>query len=351
MSTPCRILPPVMRPRVPRRERLAALPTPLMTAPRLATALGVAALYVKRDDLTGFAVAGNKARPLEFLVAAARDERADMLLTGGTAGSNFCSATAAAAAWSGLACELVIAGCPPAGRAHPNLELARALGARLHWTGEAGRSSVDAEIPRLAGELRGEGRRVYAIPRGGATALGAVGYAMACWELYAQLAELGVQPCQVIVAVGSGGTLAGLLAGQAALTGTAGRHDGTPRITGASVSRPVAEAADRVLTLARHCARLLGAPAVQADDVHLLDARGPGHALPSEAGTRARELALRTEGLMLDPVYTAKSLAAVPAMPGDKQGPVVFWHTGGLMDAIAAVADQAGRRRKTGPGR
>lgn len=334
MSTPGQTWPTVT---LPPRERLAALPTPLMAAPRLATALQVRSLYVKRDDLTGFAVAGNKTRPLEFLVADARGQRADVLLTGGSAGSNFCAAAATAARWAGLRCDLMIAGSPDGGT-HPNLELARASGARLHWTGDSDRASVDTAIPRLADELRGNGLRVYPLPRGGATALGAIGYAIAAWELDEQLAGLGIQAHHLIVAVGSGGTLAGLLAGAAALGGRL-------RITGASVSRPVVEAAGRVLTLARQCASLLGLPMVSSSEVHLIDARGPGHGRPSEAGQRASELALQTAGLVLDPVYTAKALATVPAAAADPDRAVIFWHTGGLADAIAGLPGGAGGPR------
>ena len=115
------------------RFQLAALPTPLIAAPRLAEVVGAGALYVKRDDLTGFAFAGNKARPLEFLLADAIAENADTLVTGGAPGSNFCVAAAAPAQRAGLGCELVIAG--PPGDLGPNLALARSWGAAVRWTG------------------------------------------------------------------------------------------------------------------------------------------------------------------------------------------------------------------------
>ena len=167
------------------RTPLAVLPTPLVAAPRLAAALGTGPLLVKRDDLTGFAFGGNKARLLEFLVAAAIAEGAGTLLTGGAAGSNFCAATAAAARRAGLACELVIAGRP--GPPGPALALARSWGAAVRWTGVPDRDSVDAALPAAARELAAAGRRPYLIPRGGATGLGAVGYALAAAELRAQL--------------------------------------------------------------------------------------------------------------------------------------------------------------------
>ena len=237
------------------RTPLAVLPTPLVAAPRLAAALGTGPLLVKRDDLTGFAFGGNKARLLEFLVAAAVADGADTLLTGGAAGSNFCAATAAAARRAGLACELAIAGAPePAESPGPALALARSWGAAVRWTGVPERGSVDTALPAAARELTAAGRRPYLIPRGGATGLGAVGYALAAAELRAQLDGLGLgrQDVTVVVPTGSGGTLAGLVAGHVLL--------GRPwTLLGCSASRPPQAAQRQVLTLARECLRLLGA--------------------------------------------------------------------------------------------
>jgi 1-aminocyclopropane-1-carboxylate deaminase/D-cysteine desulfhydrase-like pyridoxal-dependent ACC family enzyme len=321
----------------PARIRLATLPTPLAAMPRLAQALRAGSLYVKRDDLTGFAIGGNKARPLEFLAGAAAADRADTLITGGAPGSNFCAAAAAAALRTGLRCELVLAGQPPR-RPGPALALALAWGATVRWTGTADRESVDDQLPRAAAALASGGHRPYLIPRGGATGLGAIGYALAAFELHEQLAAIGVGAARVVVAVGSGGTLAGLVAGNVAL--------GRPwTLVGASVSRPAEEASQRVLALAQECAHLLGravapdhAPggAVGGADVAVVDARGPGHGLPSPEGGAAAGQAMRTEGLMVDPVYTAKALALVPRYADG--GDMVFWHTGGLLDAVAAAA-------------
>jgi 1-aminocyclopropane-1-carboxylate deaminase/D-cysteine desulfhydrase-like pyridoxal-dependent ACC family enzyme len=325
----------------PARIRLATLPTPLVAAPRLAQTVGAGALYVKRDDLTGFAIGGNKARPLEFLIAAATADRADTLITGGAPGSNFCAAAAAAALRAGLRCELVLAGQPPS---HPGPALALALswGATVHWTGRAERESVDSQLPRAAAALSSRGHRPYLIPRGGATGLGAVGYALAALELHEQLAAIGVTTARVVVAVGSGGTLAGLVAGNATL--------GRPwTLVGGSVSRPAEDASRRVLEIAEECARLLaGAVAPERGsggtaeptpgDVMVVDARGPGHGQPSPEGVAAAEQAMRTEGLMVDPVYTAKALSLVPRYADG--GVVVFWHTGGLLDIVATAGAQ-----------
>jgi D-cysteine desulfhydrase len=311
------------------RFRLAVLPTPLIRAPRLAEAVGGAdMLYIKRDDLTGFAFAGNKARPLEFLLAAACGEGADTLVTGGSPGSNFCAATAAAAARAGLRCELVLAGQP--GPPGPAVALARSWGAAIRWTGVPERDSVDAGLPAAAAELAARGRRPYLIPRGGATGLGAVGYALAAIELREQLAAEAVEAALVVAAVGSGGTLAGLVAGNVLL--------GRPlRLVGASVSRPPEEAAGRVLALARECLALLSAgDDIGPEDVVLTDARGPGHGLASPEGAAAAGQAMRTEGLMVDPVYTAKALALMSRYAAG--GNVVFWHTGGMLDMVARAA-------------
>jgi len=184
------------------------------------------------------------------------------------------------------------------------------------------------------------------MPRGGATALGAVGYALAAMELHEQLAGQGQRRARMVVAVGSGCTLAGLVAGNALL--------GWPwRLLGASVSRPPDETHRRVLELARGCLAQLAdfgflgrdaarraASEVRGSRVELVDARGPGHGLASEEGRQAADAALRTEGLVVDPVYTAKALAALRRTTDEPV--VVFWHTGGLPGALATVPTTAG---------
>jgi D-cysteine desulfhydrase len=311
----------------PTRHPLTTLPTPLVRAERLERALGVPPLWVKRDDLIGFALAGNKARQLEMLLADALGQDCDTLLTGGGPASNFCQAAAAAARVAGLACVLVLYGQEPA-VPPPNLALARALGARITFTGVPQRESVDAALDAAEAGLRADGRRPYLVPRGGATGLGAVGYALAVAELAAQLDAEGVAPELVLVATGSGGTQAGLVAGTVA--------GGSPwRVVGASVSRPPKECAERVLALARAAADLLGTPAADASHVLVRDVRGPGYGIPSAEGDTAAGLAARREGLLLDPVFTAKALAELPRLAAEGAGgPVVFWHTGGTPEAL-----------------
>ncbi len=313
------------------RFPLAALPTPLRRAERLERALGSPPIFVKRDDLTGFALAGNKARKLEFLVADALERGCDVLVTGGGPGSNHCQATAAAARVSGLSCRLVLYGEEPP-RARPNLSLARSFGAEVHFTGDSDRRSVDRGLEEAADELRSRGQRPYVVPRGGATPLGSVGYALAVEELAEQLDRERVRPEVVVVATGSCGTQAGLVAG------TAG--SGHPwRVVGATVSRPLDECRERVLRLAQGCADLLGLRAADERHVEVRDARGPGYGAPSEEGKEAARLAAATEGLLLDHVFTAKAMAELMALVREGlDGPAVFVHTGG----IASLLDERG---------
>jgi 1-aminocyclopropane-1-carboxylate deaminase/D-cysteine desulfhydrase-like pyridoxal-dependent ACC family enzyme len=155
------------------------------------------------------------------------------------------------------------------------------------------------------------------------------------------LPQLAGQRPVVVVATGAGGTLAGLVAGNVA-------HGRPLRVVGASVSRPPDEVADRVLDLARRVAALRSDPAPVAADVELVDARGPGHALPSPEGEAAAAIALRAAGLVLDPVYTAKALAVLPKVAAGR--PALFWHTGGLLDAVAGWLG-AGLPHSSGPPR
>jgi D-cysteine desulfhydrase len=322
----------------PARFPLAVLPTPLQPAARLSAALAGPSILVKRDDLTGFALSGNKARKLEYLLGDALATRCDVLLTGGGPDSNHCQAAAAAARVAGLGCELVLYGDEPR-QPRLNLELARRSGASVTFTGDPDRASVDGALTDCAERLRAAGRRPYLVPRGGATPLGAVGYALAAHELAGQLAELDTNPEVVLVATGSCGTQAGLVAGTVAT----GRRW---RVVGATVSRPPAECRDRVLGLARGCAALLGLPAPEERDVELVDARGPGYGAASGDGDAAAGLVAATEGLLLDPVFTAKAMAVLAGIVGaGLSGPAVFVHTGGIPVALQSIARWCGDRQ------
>jgi D-cysteine desulfhydrase len=302
----------------PTRFPLAVLPTPLVHARRLSAALD-RDVWIKRDDLTGFALGGNKVRVLEVIVAEALDLGCDHLVGCGGPASNLGPALAAAAATAGLGCTLVLHGSEPA-VAHPNLAMMRAFGARIRFTGDPDRSTTPEHAAATADRLRSGGRRPYVVPRGAASGSGATAYALAAGELAAQLA---VPPAHVVAAAGSGGTLAGLLAGWTTfdLPGT---------LVGVAVSRPLAETRREVIRLAREAARALGAGEPDTDRLRLLDGVGAGFGRPDRASCDAARLALRTEGVMADTTYVARAVAAL----GSLGGPLVLWHTGGWLGGV-----------------
>lgn len=307
------------------RRSLGILPTPLVAAPRLTAAAGTD-VWLKRDDLIGFAQAGTKTRPLDLLLADAVAGGADCIVGCGGPGSNFTAAIAAAAAVTGLECHLVLHGSEP-DRAHPNLAAARGWGAAVQFTGNPDREAVDDAAAAHGAALAVAGRRPYVVPRGGATAVGAAGAAAAVDELGPPLG--GRPPGRIVVAAGSGTTAAGLLAGIAAA--------GWPTaVVAAAVSRPVGETESVILALAGACARRLGTPAPDPGALEVVDAIGPGFGAAGPADRKAATLALRTEGLLLDPTYTAKAFAALLRQQ-PSAAPTVFWHTGGIAGALAAL--------------
>jgi 1-aminocyclopropane-1-carboxylate deaminase/D-cysteine desulfhydrase-like pyridoxal-dependent ACC family enzyme len=320
----------------PPRLPLAVLPTPLVRARRLEAAQGCGPVLLKRDDLIGFAVAGNKTRSLEYLLGTAVAQGCDVLVTGGGPGSNFCAAAAQAARVAGLDCELVIWGDAVGS---PNIAMAAAAGACIHRTGDDRREQVDTAVQDLAGQLAAAGRRPFPVPRGGSSGLGAVGFGMAAAELAGQLEA---PPELVVLAVGSGGSCAGLLAGMAA---------GGWRwpVAGVSVSRPPKEITARVRQLAAECAAILGTPPPGTELLEVVDGRGSGFGIASPADRAVAELALHTEGLLLDNTYGTKAFAVMlDRLAAYTSGPVVYWHTGGVAPALEAIrvgiADVAARR-------
>jgi 1-aminocyclopropane-1-carboxylate deaminase/D-cysteine desulfhydrase-like pyridoxal-dependent ACC family enzyme len=286
---------------------------------RLGAHLGFAegALWVKRDDLTGLGAGGNKARKLDYLVADAKARGCDTLLTGGAAQSNHVRTTAAAARLTDLGCVAVLGGHPPQ-VPEGNLLLDRLFDAELLWVGDYDAERVETTMAETCLRLAAEGRRPYEVPLGGASDVGTLGYVAAAAELMTQ-APLG---SLVYTATGSGGTQAGLVVGL-------GHHD---RVRGVDVGA-IADVDERIRSLVSSTASLAGRPFPVGELVLDRSQIGAGYGDRTDAAREALQLAARLEGLVLDPVYSAKALAALIAdrragrIGGDQ--PVVFLHTGG----------------------
>jgi L-cysteate sulfo-lyase len=324
-------------PRLP----LAHLPTPLEPMARLRAALQaenpgwtVPLLWVKRDDQTGLASGGNKTRKLEYLLAEALAEEADVVLTVGAPQSNHCRQTAAAAARAGLRCVLILGGKAPQLEGG-NLLLDRLFGAEIVWAGQRDRLALLIETAQAQAAA---GYRPYVITYGGSSPVGASGYAAAMQELLGQAAAGGLAIDHVVVASSSGGTQAGLAVGAwaAGFTG---------QIHGISIDRRAGEFQPALAELATQTASLLGAPhAFQAEELIVHDAYlGGGYGVLGEPERAAIRLLAASEGLLADPVYTGRALAGLLDLI--RQGrfradeTVVFWHTGGL-PALFAYAGQ-----------
>jgi D-cysteine desulfhydrase len=293
-------------PRVP----LGSWPTPLDSCPRLSHELG-ATILIKRDDTGGLGLGGNKLRKLELTLAAALADGADTIITFGGIQTNHGRLTAAACARLGLRCELVLTrSVPRSGFAYDrsgNAALDALFGARVHVC------DTDEQAAALAESLSGD--RTATLPVGGSSGLGVLGYVLAAQEIEDQLGDRRVD--RIVCAAGTGGTVAGLAIGTR-----------TP-ITAATVSRDAAAGKAEITRLAGLAAAELKIDAPALDHVHTDDsALGEGYGVPGDDVWAALRLFARTEGIVLDPVYTGKAAAVLiaTARPGET---VVFVHTGG----------------------
>ncbi|HEU4946952.1 MAG TPA: pyridoxal-phosphate dependent enzyme [Kribbella sp.] len=298
------------------RVSLGTWPTPLEPAPRLAAALDLRPedLWIKRDDLSSLGSGGNKARKLEWTLGAALAAGADTVITIGAPQSNHARLTAAAAARLGLTAILVFPGGP--GDSHSgNIALDGLFGARVAWAGDADRAVLSRLAEDIASQLRADGLRPALIPFGGSSATGALGYVESARELLDQAPDFDL----AVVALGSGGTMAGLVA-ELGPSRVLGIHTG-------AIDEPQRVVAD--------FAGQVSGTAVAADQLHVrLDQVGGGYGEFTEPTADALSLVARTEGIVLDPIYTGRAMAGLIAAvkdgsirPGQK---TVFFHTGGL---------------------
>ena len=303
-------------------------PTPIEHLGRLTEHLGGAEIWIKRDDCTGLAFGGNKVRKLEYLLAEARAQGHDTVITVGGVQSNHARQTAAAAARLGLRCELVlprmVAGRDELYESTGNLLLDRLLGARVHIVADP--SAAATRVGELLEELRRSGRSAAFFPAGGSTATGSLGYVRAMVELAEQVGERGLCFDRIVLAVSTGGTLAGLAVGRA-LAGI------STKITGIAVSGSAESASLATRSLMADAAARLGVdvsePGFEVRDGFL----GEGYGLETPAMREALGTCAQLEGLLLDPVYTGKAMAGLFGLIRrrelDRGASVLFWHTGG----------------------
>lgn len=310
----------------PRREPLAKLPTPLLDLARLSTVLGGPRLLIKRDDLGGFALGGNKVRKLEFFLADARTAGADVLITCGGVQSNHCRVTAAAAARASMRCVLVLSGATPA-RFTGNLLLDQLFGAELVFVET--RQERAPRMEALAAEFRAKGLRPYVIPLGGSTPLGAYAYVEAVKEFAQQCRLVGIPVSTIVHASSSGGTQAGLVVGCLA-------EELPTRAVGISADEKKDDLGRMVNDIARALAEQSGLPAPRKDQIEVLDDYvGEGYGVPTAASEEATRQFARLEGIVLDSTYTAKAAAGMIDLIRrgrfKRDETVCFWHTGGNM--------------------
>lgn len=313
------------------RVSLCHQPTPIEALPRLTERLGGPSLFVKRDDCTGLATGGNKTRKLEFLVGDALRQNADMLVTQGAVQSNHVRQTAAAACKFGMKCHALlerrVTNMPPSYEETGNVFLDHLFGATMEF--RPGGLDMNAEAMAVADKLRGEGHRPYFIPGGGSNPIGALGYVSCAREIVDQAAALGEGFDWIVMGTGSTGTQAGLVAGLHVMGANL-------PVMGISVRQPRERQIAAVHKLAQATVETLGGSALPTEKILVDDGYvGEGYGVPAESTLEAIILLAREEGLLLDPVYSAKGMAGLIGLI--KQGffkssdRVLFLHTGGSM--------------------
>ncbi|MCW5943431.1 MAG: D-cysteine desulfhydrase family protein [Fimbriimonadaceae bacterium] len=324
---------------VPSRVPLILAPTPLHPLPALGARIGLD-LWIKRDDLTGFAGGGNKGRKLEYLMADVLASGTEIVLTCGSLQSNFVRQLGAACAMHGVRCVAVLMNLPyapetgrPSGPTLPptggNVVLSAILGVETIRVPDGTWDALFEATDYTAGALERAGRRVYRIPVGGSSPVGAYGFVAAAQEL----AEQGAAFDAIVVPTSSGSTHTGLAW---ALKGS------STRLIGIACDAEPSLVEEEMMTIGRGLDELTGEPKglTPADIEFRLEWVGAGYGVATEAGQRALETLARTEGVFLDPIYSAKAFAGLLAMAasGELTGRVLFWHTGGFPTLAAGLA-------------
>ncbi|RPG30229.1 MAG: D-cysteine desulfhydrase family protein [Muricauda sp. TMED12] len=329
--------PDPLRKKVP----LAFLPTPLTPLKKLSAELGPYELYIKRDDMTGLGMGGNKTRKLEYLLYDAAETSCDLVITSGAQQSNHCRQTAAACAQLGLECHLLLGGVPPKVY-EGNLLLSHLFGAQLHFTGE---NRKGEDIAELHDVLSKKGK-CYLIPYGGSNAMGALGFVNAMREVKIQLQKMDLQIDHIFFSSSSGGTQAGMLLGKELFDIQADLHAisvDKAKLHGESLE-------ERILDILATGSKSLNLTnTFQIGDIALdRDYEGPGYANLTQQELKTIEMLAESEGILLDAVYTARAFHGMLDLiqkdrlaPGSK---ILFWHTGGMPNLLThAFANRLNR--------
>ena len=312
------------------RRRYTEGQTPIEKLENFSKALGGPTIYIKRDDLLGLTSGGNKTRKLEFLMADAIAKGADTILTCGAVQSNHCRLTLAAAVKEGLKCQLILeervkGSYKPEGSG--NNFLFNLLGVEDTFVVPGG-TDMMGELEKLATKLNAEGRKPYIVPGGGSNPIGSTGYVACAEEIMAQLFDKGINIDHMVIPSGSAGTHAGII------TGLVGVNANIP-VIGVSVNRNKELQTNAVWNLAKATAERVGVAAeITKDMIQVTDEYvGPGYSVPSDEMVEAVQLLARTEGILLDPVYTGKVMAGLIGMVRKgkfkKEDNILFLHTGG----------------------
>lgn len=318
---------------LPPRIDLAITPTPLQHLPHLSEAWNGPHIWVKRDDLTGFELSGNKVRKLEFHLAAALADRADTVITTGAIQSNHCRATAFAAARLGLRSSLLLRtadGEPPA-EVRANHRLHRLAGAEIRYVDPAGYQRRDDIMADMAREVADAGGRAWVIPEGASDALGMLGMAAGFSELGPQMAEAGIDSAVVWHASSSAGTTAGF--------GWAADRTGPDlRIVAVSVGDAIDHLASRVEELWVDASARFGGSVPAVDIEYRDEFIAGGYGIPNPGQAELEADATARTGMLFDPTYTGKALFGLHEhIKSGRFGSdehVIFWHTGGGFAAL-----------------
>lgn len=309
--------------------RIANRPTPIERCPFLSDAIPSGPrIFIKRDDYIGYLVGGNKVRKLEYVLAEAVRRNATAVVTIGSVQSNHARTTAMAARRLGMKCELILNGEPPDPPC-ANFLINQKLGIPIHLVDS--REEREPRMETVASRLEREGEIVHRIPLGASDSVGALGFVAAFAELLDQEEEMGIRFDDIVISSSSGGTQAGLEVGK--------RLFDRPELSiiGISPDYPSSHIKQTILEIGRPVIENFDCQTGMADSDIEVDESfvGEGYGLPTEESEEATRLFNRLEAILLDPVYTAKSAAALLSFSRQlrfgRDRNVLFWHTGGLM--------------------